>query len=433
MAPHSDAAVAARVPHASDTPGRSVSRVTAPALVTAQGLDLDVTLASRLRRGLGGTVLADRTATVVFDAGEQGVWTVTLDRGRGRVRRGATDAPTLVVRAPAGVLADVVCGRRSGVHAFLEGALTVRGDLALSLQMDGMWAHDADRPEEWPRALEVEAMGVRTSYLEAGPEDAPPVLLLHGLGATNASMLPVLADLATDHRVLAPDSPGFGASDAPRAPYNPAWFAAWVEAFQAATKSRGAVLVGNSLGGRIALEAGLTHPRSVRAVALLTPSPAFRRLRQWVPLVRFVPPDLARVPMPVLRHGMVVEGIRGMMSVPDRLPRPWYDAAADEAVRVLRSPAHRVAFFSCARQIYLEDAYGRNGFWDRLPGLLPPALFLWGDRDRLVPSSFARHVADCLPDAGSVVLEDCGHVPQFEHPETTNALLRGFMEQLDHG
>ena len=106
------------------------------------------------------------------------------------------------------------------------------------------------------------------------------------------------------------------------------------------------------------------------------------------------------------------------------------DAAADEAVRVFRSPAHRVAFFSSARQIYLEDAYGRHGFWDRLPGLLPPALFLWGDRDRLVPSSFARHVADCLPDAGSVVLEDCGHVPQFEHPAETNALLRGFMAGL---
>jgi pimeloyl-ACP methyl ester carboxylesterase len=47
-----------------------------------------------------------------------------------------------------------------------------------------------------------------------------------------------------------------------------------------------------------------------------------------------------------------------------------------------------------------------------------------------VPSSFARHVSDRLPEAGSIVLEDCGHVPQFEHPELTNAVLRGFMEQI---
>ena len=393
------------------------------------GVDLDVLLAERLRRGLRGTVLERRTAEVVLDAGEPGVWTVTLDAGRGRVRRGAADSPSLVVRTTPAVLSEVVRGRTSGVHAFLAGSLTVRGDLALALQLDGLWTSADQAADGVPRACEVDAMGVRTVYLEAGPADAPPVLLLHGLGATNASMLPVLADLAADHRVLAPDLPGFGASDAPGAPYNPAWFAAWTEAFQAATRSRGAVLVGNSLGGRVALEAGLTHPRSVRAVALLTPSPAFRRLRQWVPLVRALPPALARLPLPV-NHGLVVETIRGMMSVPDRLPRPWYEAAADEALRVLRSPAHRVAFVSCARQIYLEDAYGRNGFWDRLPGLLPPALFLWGDRDRLVPSSFARHVADSLPEAGSVVLEDCGHVPQFEHPELTNALLRGFMEQL---
>jgi pimeloyl-ACP methyl ester carboxylesterase len=167
----------------------------------------------------------------------------------------------------------------------------------------------------------------------------------------------------------------------------------------------------------------------VRGVVLLTPSPAFRALRQWVPLVRFVTPQLARLPMP-MSHRLIVEGIRSMFSVPERLPDTWYDAAADEALRVLRSTPHRVAFFSTARQIYLEDAYGRHGFWNRLPALAPPALFVWGDRDRLVPSSFARHVHDALPEAGSIVMEDCGHVPQFEHPEETMAMLRGFMEAL---
>jgi pimeloyl-ACP methyl ester carboxylesterase len=399
--------------------------MTSPAAALAP--DLDALLSTRLRPGFAGTVLEHRTATIVFDATDGGVWTVNLANGRGRARRGSAPDPTLVVRSRARTLAAVVRGDASGVTAFLDGELTARGDLALSLQLDGLFAHEVERPAHFARAEQTVAMGVRTSYLEAGPADAPPVLLLHGLGATNASMLPVLADLAVDHRVLAPDLPGFGATAAPRVPYNAPWFAAWVEAFQRVTDSRGAVLVGNSLGGRVALECGLTHPRSVRAVVLLTPSPAFRRLRQWVPLVRFVSPDLARLPMPQ-SHRVVVEGIRGMFSDPDRLPRSWYDAAADEAVRVLRDRAHRVAFFSAARQIYLEDAYGKNGFWHRLPGLLPPALFIWGDRDRLVPSSFARHVADSLPSAGQIVLEDCGHVPQFEHPEETMAMIRGFLE-----
>ena len=392
----------------------------------APGAELDALLSSRLRRALAGSVLADRVASVVFDAGEHGVWTVELDRGRGRVRRGGQPDPTLVVRAAPDVLAAVVAGHICGVHAFLDGRVTVRGDLGLSLQLDGMFGGDNSVAPSFPRAHEVEALGVRTSYLEAGPADAPPVVLLHGLGATNASMLPVLADLAVDHRVIAPDSPGFGHSEAPRSPYSPAWFAAWLEDLQRVLHARPAVLIGNSLGGRLALEAGLTHPRSVRALVLLSPSPAFRRLRQYVPAVRLLRPELGRLPV-VLPHGVVVESIRGMFSNPDRLPRPWYDAAADECRRVLRSPAHRIAFLACARQIYLEDAYGRRGFWDRLPGLMPPALFVWGDRDRLVPASFARHVADALPGAGSVVLQDSGHVPQFEHPELTQALLRGFL------
>jgi len=395
-----------------------------------RAVDLDVLLTSHLRRGLQATVLERRTATVVFDAGDGAEWTIDLAGGRGRARRGGAVRPTLTVTAKPDVLADIVQARTSGVNAFLAGDVTVRGDLALALQLDGLFTGDVARDVTHPRAFSVDAMGVRTSYLEAGPPDGPPVLLLHGLGATNASLLPVLADLAVDHRVLAPDLPGFGASAAPSSPYNPAWFAAWVEAFQSATRSKGAVIIGNSLGGRIALEAGLTHPRSVRGLVLLTPSPAFVRLRQWVPLVRLASPELARLPMPLMTHRMVVEGIRVMFSQPDRLPRAWYDAAADEARRVLRKPAHRVAFFACARQIYLEDAYGRNGFWQRLPGLAPPALFVWGDRDRLVPSSFSRHVAAALPGAGQIVLEDSGHVPQFEHPAETMAMIRGFLEHL---
>ena len=393
------------------------------------GADLDLLLASRLRRDLVGTVLGRSTGRIVLDATDSGVWTVDLGNGRAQARRGSAADATLVVRGSAAVLAGIVSGGESGVHAFLDGRLIVRGDLSLSLQLDSLFSQDVDRPAHHPIARKVGAMGVRTAYLESGSPDAPPVLLLHGLGATNASMLPLLADLSSDHRVLAPDLPGFGATAAPPGPYNPAWFAAWVEAFQSVTGSRGAVLVGNSLGGRIALECGLTHPRSVRALVLLTPSPAFRRLRQYVPVVRLISPQMARLPLPVSQR-LVVEGIRAMFSDPDRLPRPWYDAAADETCRVLSDRAHRVAFFSCVRQIYLEDAYGRNGFWQRLPGLLPPALFVWGDRDRLVPSSFARHVADALPSAASIVLEDCGHVPHFEHPETTNLMLRGFLEQL---
>jgi len=52
---------------------------------------------------------------------------------------------------------------------------------------------------------------------------------------------------------------------------------------------------------------------------------------------------------------------------------------------------------------------------------------VWGARDRLVPAAFDRHVRRVLPHAESHVLEDCGHVPQFELPDRTHALIRSFM------
>lgn len=352
-------------------------------------------------------------------------WTLHIDRGRLRLAAGAGAHPATVVRGPEAELAAIVDGRQSGAAAFLAGAITVRGNLALALQLDGLFAA-ADRPDRFPRSAIARPLGIATSYLEAGPRSAPPVILLHGLGTTNASMLPTLWDLARDHRVLAPDLPGHGATAAPHASYQAAWFGRWLTAFQESTDAAPAALIGNSLGGRVALEAAFDHPESVHRLVLLCPSPAFRRVRQFGPAVRLLQPVVGRLPLR-MNHRIAVEFLRSLFSEPDRLRPAWYDAAADEFVRVFAQPRHRVAFLASARGIYLEQAYGDQGFWTRLPRLQPPALFVWGDRDRLVPASFAGHVERALPDAGSLVLEDCGHAPQFEHPQDTAALIRGFL------
>jgi pimeloyl-ACP methyl ester carboxylesterase len=386
--------------------------------------NLDALFNARLRQGVQ-SALADERGTVVFEAPPVGSWTVQFDRGKTKLIRGRHSRPRATITADPSTLAAVLDGRLSGVAAYLDHGLTVRGDLAFALQMDG--AFDVgERPFAHPVVKVTTVLGVRSAYLEAGPPDAPPVLLLHGLGGTNASMLPLLPDLARDHRVIAPDFPGFGASEAPRWRYRASDLAAWTREFQVAVGATRATVVGNSLGGRVAIELGLRCPDGVERLVLLCPSPAFRRMRQFVPLVRLLPPDAVVAPIP-LPHRAVVMGVRSLFAQADRLPGAWYDSAADEHKRVMRHYRHRRAFYSALREIYLEPAYGENGFWERLPLLEPPALFVWGERDWLVPSSFEAHVVRALPQAESVVLSDCGHVPQFEHPDETVELIRAFL------
>jgi pimeloyl-ACP methyl ester carboxylesterase len=360
------------------------------------------------------------SARVALHMDGPGLWNVEIEQGRVGIF-GARSRTTIYGHPD--LLEAVIKGSASGVEAFLDGRLRVRGNIALSLQVEGLFATRA-RPRRFPRAEMVNAGGIDTFYLEAG--SGPPVILLHGLGATNASMLPTLWDLARDHRVLAPDLPGFGGSAKPIRAYDFPFFAGWLRDFMDAVGIPKADLIGNSLGGRIALEAGLSIPKRVNRMVLLCPSPAFLRGRQYVPLVKVLRPELALVPM-LLTHGAVVEVARSMFSKPERLRPEWFDSFADEFLRVFASPRGRVAFFSAAREVYLEEPTGGRGFWDRLPGLKRPALFVWGAKDWLVPARFEHHIGRALPNCESVILDDCGHVPQYEHPEKTNGLIRDFL------
>ena len=391
----------------------------------AGGMDVEAVLAAR-PQVVSGPLVHQAPVTITVDTGSAGCWTLRVDRD-GRVRRasGMARRAQVRIRSDAATLVAMLTGRESGVGAFMDGRLTVRGSLGLALLLEGALAPPT-RPARFPRPSAVTAGGVRTPYLDAGPPDAPVVVALHGLGATNASLLPTVWELGRDHRVIAPDLPGFGIADKPLVAYSAAWFGSWLERFCDELGLDRFFLLGNSLGGRVAIEGGLLLPDRVRALVLLTPSPAFRRLRQFVPVVRVLRPELAVLPLPV-GHATAVAGLRRMFAVPDRIRQSWYDAAADEFLRVMHDPRGRIAFFSAMRQIYLEEAFGASGFWDRLPGLVPPALFVWGDRDRLVPHRFARHVVQALPGCQSVVLRDCGHVPQFELPRQTHRLVRSFL------
>ena len=359
--------------------------------------------------------------TLTFDAGAAGAWTVEVKNGRPSLVEGRVRRPTSVVSADADTMLDVVSGKTPGAAAFLERRLFLRGNIAFALELDGL-------VQKSPRALRVRRVdvdGIKTFFLEAGPKDAPPVILFHGLGATSSSFLPTLWDLGRDHRVIAPDLPGFGDTDKPLRALHAPFFAKWAIGLLDALGIAGADLIGNSMGGRLAIEAALRAPDRVDKVVLLAPSLAWRKFRHASPLVKLLRPEMGALPLPVLHLG-VVRVLRSMFAKPGRVADAAMNAAADEFLRSFSTARGRIAFFHAARAIYLDEATGERGFWDRLPRLARPALFLFGDEDWLVPARFASHVRRAVPHAEVEVMHDCGHVPQFEHPEATHARVRRF-------
>jgi pimeloyl-ACP methyl ester carboxylesterase len=372
--------------------------------------------------------LADRFDPEPFDAPSgravlrlrvegEGDWDATIEGGA------ISLAPANGERPDARMAADVKTWRRmaedvrGGMDAFRRGRLKLRDDLHLGVGF--LAATSGMTGPERLRLGRVDTDLGDIATLRAGSGD--PVILLHGLGATKASFLPTVAALAGHFSVTAIDLPGFGDSAMPvGAPYDARYFARSVVGLLDALGIERAHLVGNSMGGRVALETGFEYPDRVERLALLAPSLAWLRERKWAPLLRAVRPELGLV-QPAPRA--VVERIARAM-VPGGSDG-WSAVGVDEFLRAYLTPRGRAAFYAAARNIYLEDP---ETFWTRLKELQGDALFVWGREDRIVPIGFARHVRDALPAAKHLEL-DCGHVPQLEAPRETHDAVRRFLAE----
>jgi pimeloyl-ACP methyl ester carboxylesterase len=364
---------------------------------------------------------------------------IDVPRGRARIRiRAGTEEWDVVLRddsaelvpADARLAADALLSAdpetwrriagdvRGGMDAFRKRRLKVRLNLHLGV---GFLAATSGMTE--PGRLRFDSVATsegRISILSAGVGD--PVVCLHGLGGTKASFLPTVAALADRHRVIALDLPGFGESDKPlAAPYDAAYFARSAFALMDALGFGRAHLIGNSMGGRVAIEAGLADPQRVDRIVLLSPALAWLRERRlkWLlqlplPRLGLIQPTPRWATEPIVRS-LVPGGADG-----------WAAAGVDEFLRSYLTPRGRAAFYEAARNIYLDEPHGENGFWTRLASLSCKTMFVWGRRDALVPIAFMRHVERTLPAARHAEL-DCGHVPQLERPRETHERIREFL------
>jgi len=277
------------------------------------------------------------------------------------------------------------------------------------------------------RHVDVDGMPIR--YLSAG--EGPPLILLHGAGDNSLDWRWVMPALAATHRVYAPDLPGSPDSARPAADYSPAFFERFVAAFVDALNMGRPTLVGNSLGGLIALRLALSEPARVRALILVdgaglgsAVNPLFTSVN--VPLLGEAAMPFWRTPVGAYQRAW---GRTALLFAhpPGSVPREWLA----EQCRLAQSPGYLEAHLSVLRAV-VSPLGQREVLVDRLPSLEVPTLVVWGERDRVFPQSQARGAAGRFQEGSLAIIPDCGHMPHVECPDRFLGALEGFLLERVH-
>ena len=251
-------------------------------------------------------------------------------------------------------------------------------------------------------------------------------MLLHALGESALDWRWVLPALARRHQVYALDLPGFGYSGKPSADYSPAFFARFVGTYLDALRIEEAVVVGNSLGGLIALHLALSEPARVSTLGLVASAGLGREVTYALRL-----PTLPGYGEVAVAWGKTPFGAaqRAWLRVPllfarpERVPAEWIT----EHHRLAQLPGFMEAV-EAALRAQIDLGGQREVLVDRLADLEVPTLVVWGERDRVFPHSQARTAASRLRQGFLELIPDCGHLPHVERPDRFAAILSRFLE-----
>lgn len=253
--------------------------------------------------------------------------------------------------------------------------------------------------------------------------DGPVVLLLHGI-AGSLDHWNRQIEAPGGLRLIALDLPGHGLSDLAAQTMEPDSFAPLVVAFAEAMGLERYALVGNSMGGAIALRvAGLVPDRVTHVVAM---NAAMLGRATYLPFRLMTLPGLGEV-MTKPSKASVARMIAGVFHNPAQSVTADLRAAFD---RDQFKPGGAGAFLATLRRMTDLGGQRREGVvrsHHLIRQMRVPLLFVHGRNDRVIPVQQAIDAAALHPAARIEVLEDCGHMAMIEQPARLNALMAGFI------
>jgi pimeloyl-ACP methyl ester carboxylesterase len=243
------------------------------------------------------------------------------------------------------------------------------------------------------------------AYLDEGPADAEtPVVLLHGmLGDLSNWTTTIEALAARGHRVLVPALPVYGL---PVRQTSVPGLTRYVRRFVDALGLPPAVLVGNSLGGHVALLYALDHPADVVALVLSGASGIYE-----------------------VQMGTTTLRRRDRDFIRERAERTFFDPVhvtddlVDKMLEIVNDRPRALRLIKMARSAE------RATVTDELDRLDMPTLLVWGCDDTITPPDVAETFRQRLPAAELHFIDECGHAPMIEHPARFNELMLAFLEK----
>ena len=269
----------------------------------------------------------------------------------------------------------------------------------------------------------LELHGDRVAYRDAGSGET--LLLIHGMAGSSETWRAVIPQLAKKYRVIAPDLLGHGQSDKPRGDYSLGAFAVWLRDLLDELGVTRATIVGQSLGGGVAMQFVYQHPDYCQRLVLISsgglgPDVGWTLRLLSAPGAELILPVIA--PKPVLNVGNKL--------------RSWLSAAGIQSPRgaeiwsaysSLSDSQTRHAFLRTLRSVVdyrgqAVSALNRLHLTSELP-----TMAIWGDKDQIIPLDHAYAAQAARPGSRLEVLAGVGHFPHVERPTDVVDLIDDFI------
>lgn len=307
----------------------------------------------------------------------------------------------------------------AGISGIVAGAVATK---LLTRPRDVNWRDSLDFIYNAECSWFTQVDGLRIHYQEAGDENAPPLILIHGFISSNLIWSGTLLPLANaGFRVIAPDLPGYGYSDKPaHAHYTIQEQARAVQRLMDRLGIGTATIVGASYGGAIAATLALDYPERVERLILVgAVSNDEAKKKLLLRISRF--PIVGDIVTPLFLGSRWILRKR-MQSMYKRMGKPINE-------RMVASRHHLLATANTHRAMIRTARHWSAGRVEREASLIrQPTLLVWGDQDDHIPLDQAIRLRDSLPNARLIVFRNCGHLPPAEYPEKFVEVVANFCQ-----